>query len=288
MRTTSGASFPAIDDPAELTTGHLVDISGLYPVLAAKGYDYGEGFRVIKQIRQSGNTKIFELLVASGRTGEERPAEKQPAESPESLDPLLLDGLFQTVLAMEYYLSDTAFDEDDFLLVPYAMDQVNLVGEVRERCFVRIGEGDIRPNAEGIVADLRAYNEQGECVLAVDNMVFKKVPADFLRAPVEEPAYYQPVWEETEIAESDEDSAPSTSNALIFADQQGFGAKLALSNITLDIQNYPTLSRNGRTIHVDHPIYKIRDVYLITDYELVSENDSLLGRNDVVKKRRSG
>ncbi|MEN8228993.1 MAG: BamA/TamA family outer membrane protein [Bacteroidota bacterium] len=45
-------------------------------------------------------------------------------------------------------------------------------------------------------------------------------------------------------------------------------------DITLDIQNYPTLARNGRTIHVDHPVYKIRDVYLITDYEVMSDEPS--------------
>jgi len=38
-------------------------------------------------------------------------------------------------------------------------------------------------------------------------------------------------------------------------------------DITLDIQNYPVQTRNGKTIHVDHPVYKIRDVYMITDYE---------------------
>ena len=38
-------------------------------------------------------------------------------------------------------------------------------------------------------------------------------------------------------------------------------------DVTLDIQNYPVQDPNGRISHRDHPVYKIREVYLITDYD---------------------
>ena len=48
-----------------------------------------------------------------------------------------------------------------------------------------------------------------------------------------------------------------------------------LVNITLGIRNYPTEDRLGNTIHVDHPVYRIRDVYLVTDYDAVASKFSL-------------
>ncbi len=43
-------------------------------------------------------------------------------------------------------------------------------------------------------------------------------------------------------------------------------------DITLGISNYPQQDNRGRLIHVDHPVYKIRDVYMVTDYDVVSFN----------------
>jgi len=58
-----------------------------------------------------------------------------------------------------------------------------------------------------------------------------------------------------------------------------------LVDITLGIRNFPKLDSRGRTIHVDHPIYNIRDVYLVTDYDAVSsqsESDTILIRKDTL------
>ena len=40
--------------------------------------------------------------------------------------------------------------------------------------------------------------------------------------------------------------------------------------VTLGINNYARQTSSGRVIHVDHPIYKIRDVYMVTDFNPVS------------------
>ena len=45
-------------------------------------------------------------------------------------------------------------------------------------------------------------------------------------------------------------------------------------DVTLDIRNYPKQDRNGKIIHVDHPVFKIRKVYMITDYEVMSNLES--------------
>lgn len=38
-------------------------------------------------------------------------------------------------------------------------------------------------------------------------------------------------------------------------------------NVTLGIRNYPTQDRLGNTVHTDHPVYRVRNVYLTTDYD---------------------
>jgi outer membrane protein assembly factor BamA len=41
-------------------------------------------------------------------------------------------------------------------------------------------------------------------------------------------------------------------------------------DVTLGINNYAQQTKGGRIIHVDHPVYRIRDVYMVTDYDPVS------------------
>jgi len=56
-------------------------------------------------------------------------------------------------------------------------------------------------------------------------------------------------------------------------------------DITLGISNYQQQDRSGRLVHVDHPVYKIRDVYMVTDYDAVlydRRNDSVMLENDTL------
>ncbi|MEN8155641.1 MAG: BamA/TamA family outer membrane protein [Bacteroidota bacterium] len=47
-------------------------------------------------------------------------------------------------------------------------------------------------------------------------------------------------------------------------------------NVTLGIRNYPTKDRLGNSVHTDHPVYHIRDVYMVTDYSVATS----LGKGD--------
>ncbi|RPI42899.1 MAG: outer membrane protein assembly factor, partial [Bacteroidetes bacterium] len=38
-------------------------------------------------------------------------------------------------------------------------------------------------------------------------------------------------------------------------------------DVTLGIRNFPVQGPGGRIMHVDHPLYRIRDVYLVTEYD---------------------
>jgi outer membrane protein assembly factor BamA len=41
-------------------------------------------------------------------------------------------------------------------------------------------------------------------------------------------------------------------------------------NLTLGIRNFPSQDRMGNSIHIAHPVYHIRNVYLVTDYDAVA------------------
>ena len=43
-------------------------------------------------------------------------------------------------------------------------------------------------------------------------------------------------------------------------------------DITLGIHNYPGKNRRGETVHIDHPVYAIRDVHMRTDYNAMASN----------------
>ena len=52
-------------------------------------------------------------------------------------------------------------------------------------------------------------------------------------------------------------------------------------DITLGIRNYPSTNRRGQTVHIDHPVYTIRDVHMMTDFNAIaydenSETESIL------------
>jgi outer membrane protein assembly factor BamA len=41
-------------------------------------------------------------------------------------------------------------------------------------------------------------------------------------------------------------------------------------DVTLGIRNYPTTNRRGETVHTDHPVYTIRDVHMMTNFDALS------------------
>lgn len=56
-------------------------------------------------------------------------------------------------------------------------------------------------------------------------------------------------------------------------------------DITLGISNFQKQDKRGRVLHVDHPVYKIRDVHMVTDFDAVSRDrnsDSGLLEKDTV------
>jgi outer membrane protein assembly factor BamA len=47
-----------------------------------------------------------------------------------------------------------------------------------------------------------------------------------------------------------------------------------LVDITLGIRNYPNTNSRGQTVHTDHPVYKIRDVHMMTDFNALTYDEN--------------
>ncbi len=57
-------------------------------------------------------------------------------------------------------------------------------------------------------------------------------------------------------------------------------------DITLGIRNFPNTNRRGQTVHTDHPVYTIRDVHMMTDFNAMTSgknsDDKILQRDTLV------
>ena len=56
-------------------------------------------------------------------------------------------------------------------------------------------------------------------------------------------------------------------------------------DVTLGIRNYPTTNRRGETVHTEHPVYTIRDVHMMTNFDALNFNkngDSDLALRDTL------
>ncbi len=171
---TDETSFPAID-LASYTTGPRRDIAGLYASFARIGYQYGQSLQVIHGIWRHEDTWMFELRVPASEEGQRTT----------SLNAALLDGIFQSAL-VTLYLLDGQPPQDHSLHVPYFMKSCDLLSQVTDRCFVRIDRDDLHIRGGDLYARLRVYTPDGEGLLEIQEMLFKRVSDKFL---TEQPAY---------------------------------------------------------------------------------------------------
>jgi acyl transferase domain-containing protein/acyl carrier protein len=173
-------SFPSIDLDSILSE-QAQKTEVLYESLSRLGYQYGKSLQVIKNLWQSEKKWLFELK------GHEK-GQKNPA---------LIDGLFQTVLIVEYLLAGQA-PKENTLHVPYIIKSFNISSELTEHCFVCIEKQDIQTKGGDFYAQLQVYNAAGKGILQIQGMVFKQVSTQFLLKETAKQSkkvyFYQPTW----------------------------------------------------------------------------------------------
>jgi phthiocerol/phenolphthiocerol synthesis type-I polyketide synthase C len=134
--------------------------AGFYDDLAARGLDYGDGFRAVAAIRASDGEAVARLrLPGAARAGAGR----------FRVHPALLDGCLQLLLAT---LSN---DDADGTYLPISVRRMRARGlpepdaELQARAVRRLG-------AEGLEGDVVLLDEQGQVVLEIEGAAFRHLP----------------------------------------------------------------------------------------------------------------
>jgi hypothetical protein len=179
---TENQSFPIIDLSKYTQKGQSQDITGLYESFSRLGYQYGKDWQAIKNIWKHEDKWLLELNVPIFEKGQTT-----------QLDPALLDGLFQSVLAIEYFFAGQP-PKDNTLHVPYIIKSFNMSSELTEHCFVYLEKQDIQKKGGDIYAQLRAYNAAGQGILEIQGMIFKQVSNQFSLKESKQVYFYQPTW----------------------------------------------------------------------------------------------
>jgi polyketide synthase PksN len=181
--------LPPIDIQA-LKKGRSLRVDEIYARFMQSGYHYGEGLHVIKAGWQSGDRYLFEVSDTSG-----------DASVQGRLNPRLLDGLFQSVLAVEV-LNDK-LERQGQLFVPYLLRSINFDGVQRDAYYAYVDLNRIDDRSGDLLVSFGAYGEDGRSVISIDKMVFKKVENQFVmhagsaisrKTASETTHYYKPIW----------------------------------------------------------------------------------------------
>ncbi|MGA1823080.1 MAG: SDR family NAD(P)-dependent oxidoreductase [bacterium] len=203
-------------DISSIINGQPLDISGLYPSLARRGYQYGDSLHMIKTIWQKDGIFVVELTKLT-----------EEEDFRTRLNPRILDGIFQSALATEYVQG--RFPEDTMLFVPYFIKSLSIAGKIKDRCFVCFAEKNIERKGKDLQAGFGLYELSGKCILLIHDMLYKCVPYQFLSAYLKAPGksslnhlddlkayYYSPYWIKQSLGNPDVDTTGRT--AIIVGD----------------------------------------------------------------------
>lgn len=175
-----------------------IDVKEVYAKFNSYGYGFGKSFQVIDKIWKSNNSMLFELTEKNGTEG-----------GITKVSSNLFDGLFQCFLA-NISINDE-FSSDNSLYVPFMIKNVEIYKDLLGECFVNITKEDIKAKGSDFSVDLRAYDASGNILFYVQNMLFKKVPSNFLELkPVKsqvilnDVGLYKPAWLAQENNENSE------------------------------------------------------------------------------------
>ncbi|MCP4132525.1 MAG: SDR family NAD(P)-dependent oxidoreductase, partial [bacterium] len=236
------------------------DISGLYKALSRIGYEYGDGLQVIKNVRKFDKGYIFELQESSKEEG-----------LFSNISPNLLDGIFQLPFTEKYLRGE--FSENEGLFIPYMISSLTIFDVLQDRCFIVLNNEDLERKGNDLFVQLHVYNHLGKPVLDIRNMVFKKVPNDFLtqfmqpdlasglaREEIKKVFYYQPAWIQRPIQKIGKLEAKeklSGRTAIVFLDKDGLSDSLSKEidglylRIFYIIQGSGFLQKENNTFEID-------------------------------------
>ncbi len=175
-----------------------------YAGFEARGLDFGEGFRVVRELFSGENQALGRIELGAALA----------AEAPSyRMHPVLLDGCLQVLAAA--LSGDTA----QALYLPIAFGAYALHGAPHTRCWSHVRVSEER--AETRRADVLVFDDHGELLAEVREVTLKRVARDALSRITErwlDDCLYEVVWRETaEPAASEQASSLPEPGALLAA-----------------------------------------------------------------------
>lgn len=157
------------------TNGREIDATEYYNFFSQRGYDYKESLQVIKELAINDTRYIYKLQAG---------AESQY----KTISEYLLDGIFQSIL-YTYYQNNREVTK---LLLPFLISKIRVRKELQNTCYVCVDSGKIRVFGTDIMANASVYDEKGELILEIRDMLFKRPEEHFIEE--EKVNIYETVW----------------------------------------------------------------------------------------------
>jgi acyl transferase domain-containing protein/SAM-dependent methyltransferase len=147
------------------------------------GFDYGPGFRVIHQLQFNNNEVLAELELPDALVAQSRAFVMHPA---------LLDGAFQSMIALHQYYAPRGGH-----FVPCELEEVRVTGSIPKSCFAIL----VRKGNDTV--DVCLTDESGRVLVSVRGLFVARVAGD-----AHECLMFRPIWREVQKAEVVEASGP--------------------------------------------------------------------------------
>ncbi|MFI8356847.1 SDR family NAD(P)-dependent oxidoreductase [Streptomyces cyaneofuscatus] len=179
----TGVLSPRSQEPEDLTVDieavrarctSVIDREDCYRRFTALGFTYGPSFRVVRELRFSGDEVLARL---------ELPEEHGTRQATGSLRPTLLDGALQALVAL-------AGDDDRVRRVPYALRRLTVHTPLGDSCYARLRRRD-----DGVL-DVEVLDDAGAVLVTMDGF-------EVLESREPEPAtppdlvLFSPEWQAT-------------------------------------------------------------------------------------------
>lgn len=188
-----------------------IDFKELYPFLFSRGYQYGESLQVIQKIWKINNGYFINL-------------KEQKVIKSRQLSAELLDGVIQSVLAVEYLEGN--LNLTNTICIPFKISKITIMGELKGTCYAAIDKINIRKQDGNIIASLEVFNGVGVPVISIEGLCLKACPKDFMHKAVNYKKdvsalyHYKPVWVEEKLEVDAEDTGRNRKCAVTFSNDE--------------------------------------------------------------------
>ncbi|MEX2567685.1 MAG: SDR family NAD(P)-dependent oxidoreductase [Cyclobacteriaceae bacterium] len=219
---------------------HTISPQNLYHQFAQQGLQYGDTFRVIRSCYYNEHEALCEIALS----------ESLPPSGSMKWEPSVLDGVFQTVVALQLM----GEKQDSTQYVPFALDEIRFYKPIPTRCYAHAWLSEKQADSFHKAFHMRLFDESGALVASFNQ--FLKRPYITNGSPVkkEKNLYqYTTEWTEAPLAMHSE----NPHGILVFAastpELVDFSAKFPAKSVFVvkPGELFERLSENSYTVRME-------------------------------------